>query len=253
MHATISVASNSGYQPAKLLVDALPKLRQTFERFAKISAPIQEMETASAAGTSSDSSLPVFPLVSTKAQEGVWKTVPLNPKRQAAILVPVVEIDNQPSLLFTKRSSALPTHASEVSFPGGHFDTGLDSSLEDTALREAQEELLGDYDWNDGLEIIGRASPMPSINGTPVTPILAVLTHSITPNTFPGHKGEVDEVFPVSLSKLLEEETFEESNRFRTNIPVYPIRGETRIWGLTAVVTRPILHKLLKPVFDLKS
>ena len=37
-----------------------------------------------------------------------------------------------------------PTHASEVSFPGGHFDSTVDTSLEETALREAQEELLGD-------------------------------------------------------------------------------------------------------------
>ncbi|KAL3905549.1 MAG: hypothetical protein SGILL_009634 [Bacillariaceae sp.] len=205
------------------------------------------MEAASAAGTKPDS-LPIFPLFPEKAQIGVWKTVPLNPDRQAAILVPLVEIDNEPSLLFTKRSSSLPTHASEVSFPGGHFDAAVDSSLEDTALREAQEELLGDYDWKEGVEILGRASPLPSINGTPVTPIMAVLTDIITPETFPGHKGEVDEVFCVSISKLLEVETAEESPRFRSEIPVFHI-GETKIWGLTAVVTRPILHRLLKPVF----
>ena len=247
MHATRIVAAKNGSRTAKLLTDALPKLRQSFDKKAKI-LPAPHMEAASSAGTLSDYSLPIFPLFPQKAQEKVWNTVSLNPDRQAAILVPLVQIDNQPSLLFTTRSSALPTHASEVSFPGGHFDAAFDSSLEQTALREAQEELLGEYDWKDGVQIIGRASALPSINGTPVTPILAVLTNTITPDTFPGHKGEVDEVFCVSIKQLLEVETAEESPRFRSKIPVFPV-GERRIWGLTAVVTRPILHQLLKPVF----
>jgi hypothetical protein len=246
MYATVIVAASSGRQPAKQLMDALPKLRLRFERKSK-SLAMPHVTGASTAGTSTEA-LPVFPLFSAKAEESVWKTVPLNPDRQAAILVPLVEIHNEPSLLFTARSSALPTHASEVSFPGGHFDADVDTTLEDTALREAQEELLGDYDWKNGVEILGRASSLPSISGTPVTPILAVITQSIAADTFPGHKGEVEEVFCVSIKKLLEVETSEDSPRFRSRIPVYPI-GETRIWGLTAVVTRPILHQLLKPIF----
>jgi hypothetical protein len=167
--------------------------------------------------------------------------------------VPLVSLDETPSLLFTTRSRALPTHASEVSFPGGHFDSTLDNSLEDTALREAQEELLGDeYPWHktdSTIHIIGRASPLPSINGTPVTPILAAFTQTIHQHTFPGHPGEVDDVFCVSLQELLDVETSEPSQRFQCNIPVfYTVQGK-KIWGLTAVVTRQILHQLLKPVF----
>jgi 8-oxo-dGTP pyrophosphatase MutT (NUDIX family) len=246
------------------MTEVIPKLQELFDRKAQPSFGKgnsnndddtqdnnDNNNTAAAAKTNI-----IFPLFSQRAHhDNVWKTVPsIRPQRRAAaILVPLVEYnDGQPSLLFTKRSSALPTHASEVSFPGGHFDSALDTSLEDTALREAQEELLGRYDWQNDVYIVGRTSTLPSINGTPVTPILAVLTRPIDDHTFPGHAGEVDEVFAVSLSKLLEVETSEHSPRFKTNIPVFPLpENSHKIWGLTAVVARPILHQLLKPAFGL--
>jgi 8-oxo-dGTP pyrophosphatase MutT (NUDIX family) len=212
---------------SKTLTDAIPRLRKLFEKSAN-----------------KDNIFPLFP---PNVHKSIWRTVPINPDRQAAILVPLVSYEGVPSLLFTTRSSNLPTHASEVSFPGGHWEEGLDSSLDATAVREAKEELLGDYPWED-IEIIGRATPVPSIKGTPVTPVLVVLPHEISSDTFPGSPDEVDEVFCVSLEQLLKIETTEPSKRFKANVPVFPASADQKIWGLTAVVTRPILHTLLKPV-----
>lgn len=195
----------------------------------------------------------VFPLFPAKASEQIWQTVEIDKTRTAAILVPLVSYQGKISLLFTRRSGHLPTHANEVSFPGGHFDAAVDRTLEDTALREAKEELGGDdYHW-DKVEIIGRASSLPSIKGTPVTPVLAVFPYIIFEDTFQGNPGEVDEIFCVSLQDLIAMETSDFSERFRSNIPVYPAGENRRIWGLTAVVTRPLLHKLFKPVFFLHS
>mmetsp|Transcript_30643 Transcript_30643/g.88452 ORF Transcript_30643/g.88452 Transcript_30643/m.88452 type:complete len:265 (-) Transcript_30643:97-891(-) len=207
------------------LAAAAPKLREIFQKKSKDG---------------------VFPLFSPKAHEQVWKTVEIDRSRTAAVLVPLVSYEGEPSLLFTTRSSHLPTHASEVSYPGGHFHELSDQSLEDTALREAQEELLGDYPW-DEVEIIGTASALPSIRGTPVTPVVAILPYEITADTFPGDPREVEEIFCVSLSRLMEIETLELSERFKTKIPVYPAADDKRIWGLTAVVTRPLLRKLFIP------
>jgi hypothetical protein len=223
-------------------------------------------------------------------------------RQEAAILVSLVSlqaggdggrVEDGPSLLFTVRASHLTTHAAEVSFPGGHFDNGGisggsnnennadsiggggrgrgggDVTLEDTAIREAQEELLGhDYPWHavkqqddnddhggvvapaaNGVEILGRATALPSITGTSVTPIIAVLPYIISNDTFPGNEQEVDEVFYVSLKDLVNMETMEPSPRFQSDIPVYPVGPGKKIWGLTAVVTRPILHNLFKPIF----
>jgi 8-oxo-dGTP pyrophosphatase MutT (NUDIX family) len=235
MVAVTSVGGVGGCR-SKQLLEAIPKIKSLYQKGLS-----KEFDNA-------------FPLFTPKAHRHVWKTVPINNERQAAVLVPLVDYNNKISLLFTTRSSELPTHASEVSFPGGHFDTTVDQTLEDTAIREAQEELLGDdkYPWqlSDGVEIIGKATPLPSIKGTPVTPVIAVLPYKIDDTTFPGCPGEVQDVFCVSLEELLEVETTEPSERFQGNIPVfYSKEGDKKIWGLTAVVCRSLLHKLFKPVF----
>jgi 8-oxo-dGTP pyrophosphatase MutT (NUDIX family) len=217
-----------GLTRSKTLTDAIPKLRKLFAKEAN-----------------GDNS---FPLFTPNVQDRIWHTVPINQGREAAVLVPLVSYGGVPSLLFTTRSSNLPTHASEVSFPGGHFDEAVDASLEETAVREAQEELLGDYPW-DAVEILGRATPVPSMNGTPVTPIIGVLPYDISSETFPGSPDEVDNVFCVPLEDLVRMETTELSNRFQSDIPVFPAGDNQKIWGLTAVVTRPLLHKLFKPIF----
>jgi 8-oxo-dGTP pyrophosphatase MutT (NUDIX family) len=223
------------------LVSALPRLRTLLTKLSHANAGI-------------------FPLFRPSATKRIWQTMELGQsssnehRRQAAILVPLVSLQGVPSLLFTVRSSHLSTHAAEVSFPGGHFDDGGgDVTLEDTAIREAKEELLGHatYPWHlpDSVELLGRATTLPSITGTPVTPILAVLPYIISAETFPGNPDEVEEIFTVSLVDLVHMETMEASERFQSDIPVYPVGPGQKIWGLTAVVTRPILHKLLKPIF----
>jgi len=250
------------------LVDAIPRLQQAFHKKARILELEDVVSKATATATASSK---VFPLFNSPAVEkGVWKTVPLNEERLAAVLVTLVSYNNKPSLIYTTRSNHLPSHQGEVSFPGGHFDSQYDSNLEDTAVREAKEELLGPetFPWDD-IHILGRATPLPSIRGTPVTPIIAVLPYEVQsttddnidedskssnsnsgrhPTIFPGSPDEVDDVFCVSIEELLEVETTEPSNRFKIDIPVFPTHDNKKIWGLTAVVTKPLLHKLFKPV-----
>ena len=190
----------------------------------------------------------VFPLFPHKREKLIWRSTPIDRRRKAAILVPLVTYEGLPSLLFTTRSSHLSTHASEVAFPGGHYDERTDNSIEETAIREAQEELLGDYRWEE-VEIIGKASAVPSITGMPVTPVVGVLPHDIDRHTFPGCPNEVEDVFSVSLKELLEVETYERSERFQENVPVFPALNGKKIWGLTAIVTR-YCNLLLKHCFS---
>ena len=44
--------------------------------------------------------------------------VPKVVKRKAAILIPLVNIDNSVGLVYTKRAANLSSHAREVCFPG---------------------------------------------------------------------------------------------------------------------------------------
>ena len=163
-------------------------------------------------------------------------------KRSAAILVPIVWHSDQPCVLFTKRSSQLKHHTSEISFPGGHTSKG-DTNRIDTALRETAEELGGD--WSSTI-IIGECTAIPSLRGISVTAVIGVRPEPVLFHLF--NPNEVEQVFPIPVQELLSLETSQALGRLSTPAPVYPTPYGT-IWGLTAYVLKPILHQLFKPVF----
>src|SRR5512135_3739654 len=89
----------------------------------------------------------------------------------AAVLVPLLWQDDQWSLLFTRRTDHVESHKGQVSFPGGGCDEG-ERTPEETALREAQEEI--------GLKpqsvrILGRLANMITITSFHVTPVVGVI------------------------------------------------------------------------------
>jgi len=59
---------------------------------------------------------------------------------EAAVLLPVFNIENNPHILLTKRSDKTTYHKGEIALPGGTKEPSDSTSLE-TALRETQEEL----------------------------------------------------------------------------------------------------------------
>jgi hypothetical protein len=63
----------------------------------------------------------------------------VRPIRLAAVLVPIIERDEQ-SVLLTQRTAHLADHAGQISFPGGKID-GSDESPVAAALPEAEEEI----------------------------------------------------------------------------------------------------------------
>lgn len=192
------------------------------------------------------------------------------------------------SILFTKRSSHLKEHANEISFPGGHHEPDVDNGcLIKTAIREAYEELIPSptrniermkgydndknscrgsnsddsgaaandirHDFNQNLIIFGQGETIPSAKLVPITPYFAYFRHQISNDkideVFPGNKNEVSQVFTVTISELLEVETTMSLKRLNMEGPVYPTRYG-KIWGLTALILRPYLHEVLKPVFS---
>ena len=60
--------------------------------------------------------------------------------RNSAVLVPLVEKSNGTEIILTIRSNDLPSHAGQISFPGGKVDAE-DKNPVDTAYREAFEEI----------------------------------------------------------------------------------------------------------------
>lgn len=107
----------------------------------------------------------------------------------AAVIIPIVDVDGKPHILFEKRSSNLPDQPGDICFPGGMVEDG--ESFKEAAIRECCEELLIDAGQ---IEMLGQslAFHAPSITIIPYIAKLKEYTYSFS-------KDEVAEVFTVPL------------------------------------------------------
>ena len=160
----------------------------------------------------------------------------------AAVLVPVLDADGEPQLLFTRRSHALPHHRGQVAFPGGRYDAGTDVDLESTALREAQEEI--------GLEpgrvhVLGALDDIETVASRfLITPFVGVVARPYEWHPCPR---EVDAIFTVPLSVLrapeaARQELWDFDGR-QVPIDTFPVDGHV-IWGATQRITQNFLDVL---------
>jgi len=78
---------------------------------------------------------------------------------EAAVLIPLANVQGVPGILLEVRGKTLRSHSGEISFPGGRVDD-TDASRMITALRETHEE-LGIEPRN--IEILGHIGP-PELN-----------------------------------------------------------------------------------------
>ncbi len=148
----------------------------------------------------------------------------------AAVLVPLVTHPDGLTAMFTQRTDHLLHHAGQISFPGGHMDPG-DDTPEETALRETEEEVGLD---RRHVEIVGRLEQYVTRTGFSITPVVALVTPPFETNPDPE---EVDEVFEVPLSFLLDPANHQRHSREfegRTReFHAMPF-GDYYIWGATA-------------------
>src|SRR3954452_21728221 len=92
---------------------------------------------------------------------------PLDGRRAAAVAVVVVDAQDGPGLVLTKRSARLRAHAGQWALPGGRVDAG--ETHEDAALRELHEG-LGLLVAAD--TVIGRLDDYPTRSGYVITPVV---------------------------------------------------------------------------------
>jgi 8-oxo-dGTP pyrophosphatase MutT (NUDIX family) len=145
-------------------------------------------------------------------------------------------------VVLTRRRADLRRHAGEISFPGGRQDPH-DRGLEETALREAEEEI--------GLEraavrVVGELRAVSTfVTGYEIYPFVGLIP--------PGQQWipsprEVDAVLELSLQSLREGKTRTRLQRrgisFETDAYIVE---ENLIWGATA----RIIHELLERAEDL--
>lgn len=149
----------------------------------------------------------------------------------AAVLVGIVERE-QPSILLTRRTETLATHAGQVSFPGGRIDPD-DADAIAAALREADEEI--------GLAArfvapIGYLDPFETISAYRVLPVVAMVRPGFVLHPNPD---EVAEAFEAPLSLFLDRAAHRvqqvEYRGLRREIHEFEFAGH-RIWGATAAM-----------------
>lgn len=149
--------------------------------------------------------------------------------RDAAVLVPLVDRD-EPTVIFTQRTANLTAHAGQISFPGGRMEP-TDSSPEDTALRETEEE-IGLV--RSRIEILGRLDTYLTRTGFRVTPVVGLVK---PPFTLTPDPTEVAEIFEVPLSFILDPENPRRHSREflgkERYFYVFPYE-QRYIWGATA-------------------
>jgi 8-oxo-dGTP pyrophosphatase MutT (NUDIX family) len=163
-------------------------------------------------------------------------------KTLAAVLVPLLVVDGEPHVLFTRRSQDLPHHRGQVSFPGGRHHPGEDRDLQATALREAHEEIglaPGDVRMMGALDDIETMSTR-----FVITPFVGLAPH---PYEWRACPSEVDAIFTVPLRTLqapgAERRELWDFDGSKIPIDFYPVDGHV-IWGATQRITRNLLHVL---------
>ncbi len=161
------------------------------------------------------------------------------PGKAAAVLAAFFEEDGEARVVLTRRASHLRSHTGEVSFPGGRIEEDEDAI--GAALREAHEEIALD---TSAIEIVGVLTPISTLAATSgITPIVGLLRARPTVRADPN---EVDFVFDVSLSQLLDDGVFEEE-RWDTpwgndrQINFFNLPHDI-IWGATARILRELLE-----------
>jgi 8-oxo-dGTP pyrophosphatase MutT (NUDIX family) len=162
-----------------------------------------------------------------------------SPSLPAAVLVPVIARE-EPTILLTQRSAALPVHAGQISFPGGKLDAADPDPLA-TALREAEEEIGLDAGFVDPL---GYLDPYLSGTGFRIVPVVALISPAFHLALNPA---EVDEAFEVPLKFLMTPGNHARHSRewkgVQRSFYAMPY-GERYIWGITAGILRKLYERL---------
>jgi 8-oxo-dGTP pyrophosphatase MutT (NUDIX family) len=175
-------------------------------------------------------------LVGEKLFEKRWSAE----RKDAAVLVPLIRRAEGYRVILTVRASDMPSHAGQISFPGGKVEP-RDESAVATALREAHEEVNIPP---DAVDVIGQLGVHKGGLGFSVTPVVGIIDPQAPLRPCPR---EVDEIFevPIDFVADLSNHITEERKLDGVAYKMYAAPFERfHIWGLTAGILRSFAETL---------
>jgi 8-oxo-dGTP pyrophosphatase MutT (NUDIX family) len=159
--------------------------------------------------------------------------------RPASVLVPLYVDAGELWTILTKRTDTLPSHRSQIAFPGGGRELREDPW--GAAVREAEEEI--------GLPAktvlrLGELDEGETPAGFRVVPCVGAVPHTFEPQP---NAAEIAEVFSLPLTafsnpRLVEERPVKINDMERV-LRIYHVGGR-QIWGLTARILQNLLVRL---------
>jgi 8-oxo-dGTP pyrophosphatase MutT (NUDIX family) len=159
----------------------------------------------------------------------------------AAVLVPITDHAG-PHVVFTKKTSDVPHHKGQFSFPGGVVET-RDGSRVETALREAWEEIRLPA---ESVEVLGLLDDTPTrATSFVITPVVGIVR---APVAFEPDGREIERVIEVPLATLrdpaiLRTEMWERDGEVHP-VLLYQVSAADVVWGATARILSQFLALL---------
>lgn len=160
----------------------------------------------------------------------------------AAVLVPLYQLDGEPHVILTKRTTLVAMNQGQISFPGGGRERG-DQDLLATALRESFEEIGLDPSH---VEVFGRIDDFWTRNGQLfVAGFVGLIDPLTSPYPWRPAETEVAEILEVPVRHLLDPLNLSIAEPRQLNGQLWPnetfLFREHRVFGATARALRNML------------
>jgi 8-oxo-dGTP pyrophosphatase MutT (NUDIX family) len=165
-------------------------------------------------------------------------------KRASAVMLPLIDIDDQAHILLCKRPTYLHHHPGEICLPGGKFEAS-DITLRTTALRELNEEL---NIAPSNVTVVGQLPQHATLTGFNISPFVGLL-HKHT--TWENDYNEVQASFLLSLADLVNDANWQPVH-FQRSGKIISLPGFATphglLWGATALIIKNFTKQLAIPV-----
>jgi 8-oxo-dGTP pyrophosphatase MutT (NUDIX family) len=154
--------------------------------------------------------------------------------KNSSVLILIYPKNNEWHIVLTERNVYPGTHSGQISLPGGQFEK-QDQKLENTALRETEEE-IGVH--RSDIKLLGALSKLyiPPSNFM-VFPFVGYLNYQPVFRPDPGEVQSIIEIDVNSLQnpELKKEKPLKLSTGQIIQTPYFDIQGHT-VWGATAMI-----------------